>query len=48
MGGVWDAEALHGFLADPRGYAKGTKMAFAGLKKDEDIDAVVEYLKTFE
>lgn len=47
MSGVWDSDALHGFLADPRGYAKGTKMAFAGLKKPEDIDAVVEYLKSF-
>ncbi|APX21818.1 MAG: MFS transporter [Rhodobacteraceae bacterium] len=48
MEGAWTNEELHGFLADPRGYAKGTKMAFAGLKKTEDIDAVVEYLRSFD
>ncbi|EPX85601.1 c-type cytochrome [Salipiger mucosus] len=48
MEGAWDAEALHGFLADPRGYVKGTRMAFAGLRDEGDIDAVVEYLRTFE
>ena len=48
MGGAWTEEALAGFLADPRGFAKGTKMAFAGLRKDEEIEAVTEYLKSFE
>ncbi|ETA50375.2 MFS transporter [Rhodobacteraceae bacterium PD-2] len=46
MGGVWDAEALHAFLAKPRDYVKGTKMAFAGLRKQEELDAVTEYLKS--
>ncbi|EBA06073.1 diheme cytochrome c SoxD [Sagittula stellata E-37] len=45
MDGVWDSEALHAFLAKPRDYVKGTKMAFAGLRKPEEIDAVIEYLK---
>ena len=45
MDGVWDSEALHAFLAKPRDYVKGTKMAFAGLRKAEEIDAVIEYLK---
>ncbi|WP_370313685.1 c-type cytochrome [Sagittula sp.] len=45
MDGVWDNEALHAFLAKPRDYVKGTKMAFAGLRKAEEIDAVIEYLK---
>jgi cytochrome c len=47
MGGEWNAETLAAFLADPRGYVKGTKMSFAGLKKDEDIAAVTAYLSTF-
>ena len=47
MDGVWTEEALAAFLADPRGFARGTKMAFAGLRSDEDIAAVTEYLKTF-
>ncbi|WGW03811.1 c-type cytochrome [Tropicibacter oceani] len=46
MGGVWNEETLHAFLADPRGYVKGTKMSFAGLKSDEDLDAITEFLKS--
>ncbi|MFZ5964941.1 c-type cytochrome [Thalassococcus sp. BH17M4-6] len=45
-GGVWDEATLAAFLADPRGSIKGTKMAFAGLKKAEDVDAVIAYLKS--
>ncbi|MEY8839801.1 cytochrome c family protein, partial [Cribrihabitans sp. XS_ASV171] len=37
----------HAFLADPRGYMKGTKMSFAGLKKEDELDAVVAYLQSF-
>jgi len=44
---VWNDETLTGFLAAPRSYIKGTKMSFAGLKKDEDIEAVIAYLTTF-
>ena len=32
--GAWDYDRLGHFLADPKGFAAGTKMAFAGLKKD--------------
>jgi cytochrome c len=46
-GQVWDEEALAAFLASPRDYVKGTKMGFSGLRKDEDIAAVTEYLKSF-
>jgi cytochrome c len=48
MGGVWDNETLAAFLADPKGYVKGTKMSFSGLKKEDDVAAVIEYLKTFQ
>lgn len=48
MEGTWTAEALGAFLADPRGYARGTKMSFAGLKSEEDIAAVTAYLASFE
>ncbi|MCC1491754.1 c-type cytochrome [Cognatishimia sp. F0-27] len=47
-GGIWDAETLAAFLADPRGSVKGTKMAFAGLKSDADIAAVTAYLASFD
>ncbi|MEN3791657.1 cytochrome c family protein [Fulvimarina sp. MAC3] len=43
----WTPELMTTWLSDPRGTVKGTKMAFAGLKKQEDIDNVIAYLKTF-
>jgi len=46
-GQVWDEESMAAFLADPRGYVKGTKMSFRGLRKDDDIAAMTEYLKSF-
>ncbi|WP_299788155.1 c-type cytochrome [uncultured Marivita sp.] len=48
MDGTWTEEELAAFLADPRGYARGTKMSFAGLKSEEDIAAVTAYLASFD
>lgn len=45
---VWTDEVLHEYLVDPKAYIPGTKMAFAGLRKPEEIDDVVAYLMTFE
>lgn len=44
-GGVWDIEALSGFLENPKGWAPGTKMSFAGLKKAEDRANIIAYLQ---
>jgi cytochrome c len=44
---VWSEQELAAFLADPRGYMRGTKMAFAGLKDEGDQAAVIEYLKSY-
>ena len=44
---VWDDAALAAYLANPRGFVKGTKMAFAGLKKEEDVDNIIAYLASF-
>ncbi|WP_299414794.1 c-type cytochrome [uncultured Sulfitobacter sp.] len=44
---VWTEAELAAFLANPKGYMKRTKMAFNGLKKEEDQKAVIEYLKSF-
>ena len=44
-GVVWDEPTLTKYLHDPKAMVKGTKMAFAGLKKDEDIANVIAYLK---
>lgn len=47
-GAVWTEEELAAFLDSPRKYAKGTKMAFPGLRKEEEIADVIAYLATFE
>jgi cytochrome c len=44
--GAWDYENLSHFLADPKGRAPGTKMAFAGLKKDQDLADAIAYLRS--
>ncbi|WP_435311590.1 c-type cytochrome [Primorskyibacter sedentarius] len=46
-GKVWDAAELAAFLEKPRDYAKGTKMSFAGLRKEDDRADVIAYLATF-
>ncbi|UWQ30792.1 c-type cytochrome [Leisingera sp. M523] len=44
---VWDETQLAAFLAKPKKYMKGTKMSFAGLKKESDIEAVIAYLQSY-
>ncbi|MCE8522085.1 cytochrome c family protein [Ruegeria pomeroyi] len=44
---VWDDESLAAFLAKPKDFMKGTKMSFAGLKKEDEIENVIAYLKEF-
>lgn len=44
---VWDEEALEAFLSKPRDFIQGTKMSFAGLKDEDDIENVIAYLRTF-
>lgn len=44
---VWDEDNLKAYLANPRGLVKGTKMAFAGLKSEDDLSNVIAYLETF-
>jgi cytochrome c len=46
-GMVWDDATLTEYLKAPKAVVKGTKMAFAGLKKDEDLANVIAYLKQF-
>jgi cytochrome c len=45
-GTVWNEETMAAFLAKPKKYVKKTKMSFAGLKKEKDIVAITEYLKS--
>ncbi|WP_395662558.1 c-type cytochrome [Aestuariivirga sp.] len=44
-GVVWDEATLTAYLPDPKGFVPKTKMAFAGLKKPEDVANVIAYLK---
>lgn len=44
---VWADEALDAFLANPREVVNGTKMTFAGLRKEEERRDVIAYLATF-
>lgn len=46
LDGAWTAEELYAFLADPKGYAPGTTMGFAGLKKPADKANLIAYLQT--
>jgi cytochrome c2 len=43
-GVTWDAATLAAYLANPKTFMPGNKMAFAGFKKPEDIENMVEYL----
>lgn len=42
---VWDETTIAQYLAKPKDFVPGNKMAFPGLKKDEDIANVIAYLK---
>jgi cytochrome c len=44
MEGDWTVENLYGFLENPKGYAPGTTMGFAGLKKPQDKADLIAYL----
>ena len=40
----WTFAELNGFLLKPSKWIKGTKMAYAGLKKEEDRASIIKYL----
>ena len=40
----WTFEEMNGYLKKPQRYIKGTKMAFAGLRKEKDRASVILYL----
>jgi cytochrome c len=45
-GGAWDYIALNDFLRSPAQVVRGTKMAFAGLRNDEERVAMIAYLRS--
>jgi cytochrome c len=42
----WSFEELNAYLLKPQAHIKGTKMAFAGLRKDKDRASVILYLNS--
>ena len=47
-GGVWTAEKLTAFLKDPQAAYQGTAMAYAGMAKEEDRQAMIAFLATLD
>lgn len=45
-GGAWDYLALNEFLRSPATAVRGTKMAFAGLRNDQDRIGMIAYLRS--
>jgi len=45
-GKVWSYEEMNGYLLKPAKHIKGTKMAFAGLKKEKDRASVILYMNS--
>ena len=45
-GKVWSYEEMNGYLLKPTAHIKGTKMAFAGLKKEKDRASVILYMNS--
>jgi cytochrome c len=45
-GGTWDYLRLNEFLTSPGTVVRGTKMAFAGLRNDQDRVAVIAFLRS--
>ncbi|MQW89016.1 c-type cytochrome [Sinorhizobium saheli] len=44
---VWTPEKIDAFLANPKKFLPGTKMTFAGLRKDQERADLIAYLAKF-
>lgn len=44
---TWDEATLNTYLTKPKDLVPGTKMIFAGLKKDDQRADIIAYLNTF-
>ena len=45
---VWTVDVLDSYLTKPKKFIPGTKMSYAGLKKEGDRENIIAYLMTFE
>lgn len=46
LDGQWTADELNAWLEDPKGYAPGNKMAYRGVRDEEERAALVKYLES--
>lgn len=44
-GVIWNDETLSAYIENPRQYMPGNRMSYAGLRKAEDREAVLAYIK---
>jgi cytochrome c len=42
----WSFEEMNSYLIKPQAHIKGTKMAFAGLRKEKDRASVILYMNS--
>lgn len=42
---IWSEDTINTWMSKPRDFVKGTTMAFVGLKKPRDREALIAYLK---
>lgn len=47
-GVTWDEPTFAKYIADPKGFMPGNKMAFAGLKDEKDVKDITAFLKQFD
>ena len=45
---TWTRENLHAYLANPRAFLTGGRMAFAGLPDDQEREDIIAYLASFK
>ena len=45
-GKKWSFEEMNAYLIKPQSYIKGTKMAFAGLRKEKDRASVILFMNS--
>ena len=45
---TWDDATFKEYIRNPKAKVPGTKMVFAGLQKDEDVDNILAFLKQYD
>ncbi len=45
---TWNAASFKEYIKDPKAKVPGTKMAFAGIKNDKDVDDLWAYISQFD